>query len=294
MKGQTCVMMVVLGLGSVLGWPGRVEADVFDRYTNAVISKATEADGLKPCEKLTPSLVADNGQLLPGSPAALVVVRTNSGRYSKLALQIARQRTANGAIPIALVERFVTFKEGEDRAVQASGGPVHLYNGFVLSLDLGQVVPSEVGGDVRFVAQAGETWLEPVGQAKLFVVTRPLPGTESRRLDRPMIGEAFEPRFFTGTYKLLDDGRRAAKLVLKVSDEGNVTGEYVSEASGRSYEVTGRVGTPRHVIHFTVRFPQTEQTFQGWMFTHEGKYITGFTRMQEREFGWFAVRQEQD
>lgn len=289
-RGTLAALLVVL----LAGWSGFARADVFDRYTNGILSKATETDGLKPCDKITPGLVAEHGHLLPGSPAALVVVKTNAGRYSKLAVQIARQRTANGSVPIALIERFVTFKEGEERAVQVSGGPTHLYSGFVLSLDVGQVVPGEIGGDIRFVAAAGETWLEPVGSAKLFIVTKPLPGTESRRLARPMIGETFEPRFFAGTYKLLDDGRRSAKLVLKVSDEGTVSGEYVSDASGRSYEVFGKVGTPRHTIQFTVRFPQTEQTFQGWMFTHEGKYITGWTKMQEREFGWFAVRQEED
>lgn len=294
MKRPVCVLVAFVSLSGLLALAKPSRADVFDRYTNAILSKATEADGLKPCDKLTPGLLAENSQLLPGSAAALVVVRTNGGRFSKLAVQIARQRTANGAVPIALIERFVTFKEGEDRAVQVAGGPTHLYHGFILNLDLGQVVPNEIGGDLRFVTAAGENWLEPIGQAKLFIVTKPLPGTEARRSARPMIGETFEPRFFSGTYKLLDDGRRSARLVLKVSDEGVVSGEYVSDSTGRSYEVVGRVGTPRHALQFTVRFPQTEQTFQGWMFTHEGKYITGWTRMQEREFGWFAVRLDEE
>jgi hypothetical protein len=276
------------------GWLLPARADVFDRYTNAVLSKATEADGLKPADKLTAALVAQHSQLLPGSSAALVVVKTNSGRYSKLLLQLARQRTAKGSLPIALIERFVTYKEGEEQAILSAGGPVHLYHGFHFSLDLGQVVPSEVGGDLSFWAMPGETWLQPVDSARLFVVTRPLPGTEARKLPRPMIGESFEARFFAGTYRLLDDGRRTARLVLRVSDEGQVSGEYVSEASGRSYEVSGRVGNPKHTVQFTVRFPQTEQLFQGWMFTHEGKYITGWTRIEEREFGWLAVRQDSD
>jgi hypothetical protein len=273
---------------------GTARADTFDRYTNSILGKVAEAEGVQTPAKVTPQLLADSGKLLPGSSAALIVIKTNGGRYSKLALQIARQRTPNGQVPIALVERFVTFKEGDERALQATGGPIHLYSGFQLNLDLGQVVPAEVGGDLKFVSENGQSWLEPVGMAKLYLLTKPLPGTEVKKLTRPMIGEVFEPRFFSGTYKLLDDGRRAAKLILKVDDDGTVSGEYISDMSGRSYEVYGKVANPKHQITFTVKFPQTEQTFQGWMFTHEGKMITGSTRMQEREFGWVATRQDEE
>jgi hypothetical protein len=269
-------------------------ADVFDRYTNNVLGKVAGAEGVQTPARLTPQLISESGKLLPGSSSALLVVKTNGGRFSKLAVQIARQRTTSGAVPIALIERFVTFKEGEDRALQATGGPIHLYNGFQLNLDLGQVVPAEVGGDLKFVSADGENWLEPVGMAKMFLLTKPLPGTEGKKFARPMIGESFEPRYFSGTYKLVDDGRRAARLVLNVDDEGIVTGEYTSESSGRAYEVYGKVANPKHQIHFTVKFPQTEQQFTGWMFTNEGKYITGSTRMQEREFGWYAVRQDDE
>jgi hypothetical protein len=271
-----------------------VRADVFDRYTNSILAKAPTAEGVQAPAKLTRQLLAESPKLIPGSSAALLVVRTNGGRNCKLTLQMARQRTAGGAVPIALVERFLTLKEGEERALQASGGPVHLYNGFQLSLDLGQVVPSQVGGDIKFVSEEGQSWLEAVGNAKLYLITKHLPGTEIKKLERPMIGEVFEPRFFTGNYKLQDDGRRTGKLVLKVDDEGTVSGEYISDMSGRSYEVYGKVANPKHQIHFTVKFPQTEQQFQGWMFTHEGKAICGSTRMQEREFGWYALRQGED
>lgn len=284
---STIVCTVMLTL------PGLGRADTFDRYTNSILAKAAEAEGVQSPGKITPQLLAESGRVIPGSSSALIIVKTNGGRNAKLILQIARQRTPGGVVSIALIEKFMTYRDGEERAVQATGGPVHLYNGFMLNLDLGQIVPAEVGGDVKFMTENGQSWLEPVGAAKLYLVTKALPGTEIKKLTRPMIGEAFEPRFFTGTYKLQDDGRRAAKLILKVDDDGTVSGEYISDTTGRSYEVYGKVATPKHKIDFTVKFPQSEQLFQGWMFTNGGLAICGSTKFQERDFGWYAVRQEE-
>jgi hypothetical protein len=80
-----------------------------------------------------------------------------------------------------------------------------------------------------------------------------------------------------------------------VDAEGQVTGTYTSDQTGRSYEVTGKVAnTPKHEIHFTVKFPQTEQTFHGWIFTRDARAICGSTRMQQHEFGFYALRVDED
>ncbi len=154
------------------------------------------------------------------------------------------------------IERFVTFKEGQDRAIQAASQNVSLYPGFRFHCDLGQVVPEELGGDLRFVAAGGQEYLEALGQAKVYLLTRPLAEAAPPRADKVVVGEKFEPRYFNGTYLLHDDGRRSGKLTLKVNNEGGVTGTYVSDKDGASYDVRGHIGVPQHSIEFTVQFPR--------------------------------------
>jgi hypothetical protein len=285
---------LMLGLILTLLIPLAARADVFDRCTNSLLARAPEAEGVKEIKRLTPDLVAQHGRLVPGTGSAFLVVKTSTGLNSKLLVQMARQRTPQGSVPMALVERFVTYKSGEEQALQASGQNVHLYGGFLYKLEIGQVVVPDVGGDVRFVVDGDHGYLEPVGQAKLYLLTKNLPGSEVKKSAKPAIGETFEPTFFNGSYKLIDDGRRVAKLTLKVDADGAVSGEYISEQSGRSYEVTGKVGNPKHAIQFSVRFPQSEQHFNGWMFTRDGKALCGFTKLQEKEFGFYALRLEEE
>ncbi len=60
----------------------------------------------------------------------------------------------------------MTYKEGEERAVQASGKNLSLFAGFRFSLDLGQVVPEELGGDLRFVVEGEKIYTQPLGKAR--------------------------------------------------------------------------------------------------------------------------------
>jgi hypothetical protein len=265
-------------------------ADVFDRYTNPVLAKAAAAPGVKEIRQLTPSLIADAEGVLPDRAGALVVVRTNEGRSSKLIVQSARQKVKDKAVPILLIDRFVTYREGEERTIQAQGQNVHLFEGFQFNLDLGQVVPPSLGGDLRLVVEGRKVYAEPLGNAKMYLVTKALPLPETKATTPAVIGEPFEPRYFNGTYKLYDDGRRSGTLTLKVSDQGDVTGEFFSDKDGRRYEVAGKVGTPRHAIQFTIKFPRTKEAFQGWMFTGDGKAIAGSSRLEDREAGFYALR----
>jgi hypothetical protein len=269
------------------------QADAFERYTNNVLAQAPAAAGVLELKRLTPEHVAQHSRLLGSAGGCLVVVKTNGGLNCKLIIQMARQRTDTGSTAMALIERFVTYKGDEDRALKASGQGVHLYSGFLFKLDVGQVVPAALGGDLRFVEDKEHGYLEPIGNAKLYLITKSLPGTEANKSGRLTIGDTFEPRHFTGVFKLHDDGRRTARLTLKVEADGQVSGQYVSDQSGREYEVFGKVENPKHRIQFTVRFPQSEQVFTGMMFTRDGKAICGTTKLQEKEFGFFAVRADE-
>jgi hypothetical protein len=268
-------------------------ADEFDHYDNTVLSKVPEFGGAMRISELTPDLLIKYRDVLPNTSALFVVVRTNEGRYCKLLVQPARQRvSAEKSIPILLVDRFITYREGEEKAVEVRGSNVRLFDGFRLSLDLGQVVPESLGGDIRFVAARERAFAEPVGKAEMYLMTKPMPEAAPKKLPKVVIGKAFETRYFAGKYALHDDGRRSGTLVLDVNDNKQVSGSFYSAKDGTKYEVNGKVGAARHEITFAISFPRSVMTYHGWMFTGDGRAIAGSSRLQDRETGFYALRDE--
>jgi hypothetical protein len=284
---------VVMAAGLALVSPLRA-ADEFDYYTNPVLARLVEVKDTREIKQLTQSMIVENDRVLPRASAAFLVVRTNQGRYAKLLVQVARQKVeGQRSIPMLLVDRYMTYKEGEERALQARGRNLSLFPGFRFSLDLGQVVPEELGGDLRFVSEGGKTYTEPLGKTKLYLVTKALPDAVPKKGLKLVMGDTFEPRYFNGTYQLHDDGRRSGRLILKVGEDGSVSGSYYSDKDGAKYEVNGRIGMPKHTIRFTIKFPRSEQVFQGCLFTGDGQILTGTSRLQEREAGFYAKRVEE-
>jgi len=269
--------------------------DDFDHYDNILLSKVPEFAGAKKITELTPDLLVKYRNVLPDTHALFVVVRTNEGRYCKMLVQPARQKVCGDkSVPILLVERFVTYREGSDKAVEVKGGNVRLFDGFRLSLDLGQVVPESLGGDVRFVAAREKAFAEPVGNAEMYLMTKPMPEATPKKPPKLVVGKAFEPRYFNGKYKLYDDGRRSGTLVLSVNDDNQVSGSYYSGKDDTKYEVSGKVGPARHEITFSISFPRSVQTYHGRMFTGDGRAIAGSSRLQDRATAFYAVRSEKD
>jgi hypothetical protein len=274
--------------------PRSARADAFDHYINPILAKVPQAKGVKQVKQLTPSEMADHLDVLHGITGTFLVVKTNEGRFSKLLVQPAQQKLGDGSkLPIVVIDRYVTYKEGEEQAIQAKGENVRLFQDFFFNLDLGQVVPKAVGGDLRLVVNKDKVHLEPVGKAELYLVTKPLPEATPKKTGKLVVGKVFEAKYFEGKYKLYDDGRRTGTLQLKVDQKGNVEGWYISGKDGNKYEVAGKVGTPLHSITFTIVYPRSRQTFQGWMFTGDGSTITGSSRLQERDTGFYAVRLEE-
>jgi hypothetical protein len=288
MSRQTLAVVFVLLAPSVVG------ADEFDRYVNATLAKATETGDARELKRLGAKEILEHDRVVAGLSAAVMIVRTNDGRWARLAVRSGRQKLdAERTLPMLLVERYATYKEGEERTVMASGQNVALFPGFRLSLDLGQIVPEELGGDLHCVADGGGIYAEPVGKAKLYLLTKPVSGLETKRDAKVTIGETFDPRYFNGSYKLYDDGRRSGILKLDVAEDSTVNGAYYSDKDGQKYELHGKIGAPTHSIRFTVTFPRSEQTFQGMLFTGDGKALTGTSRIGEREAGFYAVRLEE-
>jgi hypothetical protein len=274
--------------------PAAARADAFDNYTNPILAKVPGSKSAEALKQLTPEQMVEHSRALPGATAAFVVVRTNDGRLAKLLVRPAAHKlSGGGTVPILLVERFVTYREGDERTVVASGHDVRLFPGFRFSLDIGQAVPEKLGGDLLYVADGDKSYLEPVGKAELFLVTKHLPEANPKKGSKLVVGEKFEPAYFNGTYKLFDDGRRSGTLKLKVLDNGEVEGAYYSDKDGQKYEVSGHLGNPKHLVEFTIQFPQTIQTFRGMLFTGDARAIAGTSRLQERETGFYAVRVEE-
>ncbi|HEY1860789.1 MAG TPA: hypothetical protein VGG61_10565 [Gemmataceae bacterium] len=284
---------LVLSTLVMLSFAPALCADAFDYYTNPILKKAAEADGAKEIKQLTPALMAEHDHVLPKSDTAFVVVQTNDNHFSKLLLRSGfRKVDAERKVPILIIERFVTYKEGEERQVLADGKNIDLFAGFRFNLDIGQVVPEELGGDLRLVFTEGKTFVEPLGKAKLYLLTKPIAEATPKKPPKIEIGETFKPAYFNGTYKLFDDGRRSGTLKLQVAEDGDVTGDYYTDKDGQKYEVKGKIGTPVHSIQFTIKFPRTAEVFDGFLFTGDGKAITGTSRMEERPAGFYAVRVE--
>jgi len=284
-----------LGLAMVVALvsTGQARADAFDNYTNPLLALVPKAKTAEVVRQLTPELMVKHSRALPNITATFAVVKTNEGRYSKLLLQAARQKVAGDeTVPILLIERYVTYREGEEKTIHAQGQNVRLFGDFRFNLDIGQVVPKGVDADLHFVAEGDKVYVEPVGKAELYLVTKHLPEATPKKSAKFVIGEKFEARFFAGTYKLYDDGKRSGTLKLNVSGDGDVSGDYYSDKDGSKYEVSGKVGNPNYTIQFRVTYPKTIQFFNGFMFTGDGRTITGSSRLEEREVGFYAVRVE--
>ena len=285
----------VLLSAALLALPASARADAFDNYTNPLLAQVVKSPSAEQVKQLSSEAMLQHSRALPGITAAFVVVRTNEGRLAKLLVLPARQKVGETeSLPIVLVERFTTFREGEERTIQAAGQNVRLFGDFHYNLDIGQVVPAKVGGDLRFVVDGDRSYLEPVGKAELFIVTKHLPEASPKKLARPNVGEKFEARFFNGVYKIYDDGRRSGTLHLKVGEAGEVEGWYYSDKDGAKYEVGGKVGNPSHTIDFVVTLPRTIQSYRGMMFTGDGRAIAGTSRLQDRETAFYAVRVEDE
>jgi hypothetical protein len=286
----------LLAAASALLLAAVAHADAFDHYINPVLAKVP--DGHKELAGLASDAIFDNSEVLPGVKGALVVVYTNDNHWAKLLVTAAGQKfqadpkAPAEILPMLRIERYLTYREASDRAVKAEGRAVSLFPGFHFNLDLGQVVPAKFGDITVVETKSRQFAVKPVGKAKLYLITKPMPEATTPRGEKAQFGGKFEPRFFTGTYKLYDDGRRSGTLRLAVGGDNDVTGTLVSD-DGREYEVRGAVAKPTHKILFTVKFPQTEQAFEGHMFTGDGKAIAGTSKLQDRDAGFYAVRVEE-
>jgi hypothetical protein len=222
------------------------------------------------------------------------VVKTGQGQFCRILATPALRKTPDSdaaPVPVLVLERFDTFEPGKSSSRLARGAGLILFHGFQVDLDIGQVVPEGQGGDLTFVASEGrEPVLKTLGKSQLFTPTRPLPvDTPSTG---PTPGKQVVPSDFSGRYRLSADGRWSGLLELRVGADRQVTGRFRSEPNGSSYPLTGQVSaeTP-HKLTFSLKFPRTEQEYQAYLATEGKEALAGTFTMQERTFGFFALRE---
>lgn len=267
--------------------------DSFDSYTNESLQKLIESKSVRKVQQVTEADLVEHARVLPGITSAFLVVKTNEGRLAKLLALPARQKIdREKSVSIILLERFVTYREAEERTIQAQGRDVRLFGTFRFNIDWGQVVPAAVPADLAIVTDKDGSRIEAVDKAEVYLITQPVSEVRAKSAAGPPPGAPFTPAFFNGAFKLHEDGRRSGTLHLKVNGEGEVLGHYYSDKDGQKYEVAGKVSNPNNSIQFRIAYSRSIQQFQGWIFTADGQAITGFARLQDRETGFYAVREK--
>src|SRR5262245_26142718 len=139
MRGLSLLLLFVVAPHS--------RADVFDRITNTDLANALKGDGVKSVSEIPSAQLATNQ--IPGITGALIIVKTREGRFCKLIVQAGQQKIGQDRYPMILIDRFATFKEGDERATVAKGGSVQLFSGVQFNAGLGQVVTAAIGGDLE-------------------------------------------------------------------------------------------------------------------------------------------------
>lgn len=277
-------------LSAFLGLAAAARADHFDEHTGEEVSQVEGSKVAKKISKLTVRQIAIAPHPISGHPSScFLAVKTDRGNWSKLLVRYARIETQNSDKPteLMLIKRLVTYASRSGRAVLADKGETYLFDGFGVDLDVGQIVPKNTGEDLRF--SAADQAVVVVGDAEMYFVGAPLVKPKEST-NAGFSKGAISVADFTGKYRLAADGRWSGLLTITVDDGGNVKGTYVSEQSGRAYDVKGQVGNPTNRIKFTVTFPMTRQEFDGYMWTRKRTRISGVTQMEGSRFGFVADR----
>jgi hypothetical protein len=293
----------MLGLACLLlgGLAHEAWGDEFDRIEGEALAQVPRSKEARPHESLGIGELETLPSVLHDAREAFLVVTTDQGNPARLLVSPAFRKAparrdeaepAAAPVPVLVFERFDTFESGNLGTRLAHGKELILFDGFQLDLDSGQVVPPGQGGDLQFRVEEGKgPRLYAVGGARLYSLTKPLPGVKNA-VSRPTIGRGVLPSDFRGRYHLYANGQWSGLLELKVDGAGMVSGRFRSDLNGTAYPVTGKVSAEvPHRISFTVKYPRTEQEFEGLLWTEGKGALAGTLTMLGRVYGFFAVRE---
>jgi hypothetical protein len=229
---------------------------------------------------------------------ACVVVRTSDGNWAKALVswgfRKAKPRDGKDGketlVPIAVLERYVTYDRDRGDTTLAHGRNVMLFPGYEFDFDIGQIVPSDAGADLKFTP---ERLLASIGSAKLHPIDGSvLPPAPPDKYD-PQDHADVRPRDFAGTWRVNADGRWVGTWEIDVDGEGTVSGRYTSEETKASFPIRGRITETeiRHRLRFEVEFAAASQEYDLYLWTTDKSTMAGTTKLINRTFGVVAERE---
>ena len=279
---------------AVAGWCSSIRADEFALLDGPALKRTLDGPDVANRATLSFGDLGAMPALLRDSRSALVLVQTERGNLARLLLIPELRKPPAGTVgepfPILVVERLDTFDSGDLATRLASRRDVVLFDGMPIDLDTGQVVPPGQGGDLVFRVDGGNSRLEPVGEARLFTMSKP-PAFEEAAVPRPSPGRAVLPGDFAGRYRLFANGQWSGTLDLQVAARGVVTGRFRSDLHGTAYPVTGQVEVDRPgMVRFAIALPRARQEFDGFLYGEGKGAMAGTLTLLDRTFGFFAVR----
>ena len=290
---------LVASLGfCALAWvPAGARGDEFERIEGEALAGIPRSKDASARERLTVGEIDALPNLLRESRSALLVATTDRGNFARM-LVFPALRKATGSdrdrepVPVLVLERFDTFEAGNLTTRLARGKDLIIFDGFQVDLDSGQVVPEDQGGDLQFLARSdGGPRLVTLGKAKLYTLAR-APTLATAAASRPSIGRTVIPTDFDGRYRLFANGQWSGTLELKVGPDGVVSGRFRSDLNGTAYPVSGQVAAEiPHKITFRVKFPRTQQDFEGYLWTDGKGALAGTLTMLDQAYGFFALRE---
>ncbi len=259
--------------------------DLFDRHDGFWLQQAArEIEQIKAVEEDQ----ARAWKRLRGTEGAALIVKTDQGNWAKVELDWGYRRGPKGLLRVLMLVRFQTYRAAQPQQVVARGKQRMLFAGFEFDLDLGQVVPPGMGGDLRLTDKGR---LEPASGTAFYPWQRSaLPPANPEKYD-PLAHPEVRVRDFQGTWQLDADGRRRGRLELHVDRRGSVQGRFVSQQTGTAFEAVGKVqaATP-HRLRLLIKFANSEQFFDLYLWTAGKRVMAGTTELQGQRYGVVARR----
>ncbi len=283
---------LVISLAMVLHAAPAWAIDTFDRHTSYWLNLAIKNG--KPLESLTSGQAAQWKFIGRDVTQPCVVIKTDNGNVAKALLSWGFRKTADKPVPVLVIDRYVTYDRDRGNLTVAHGQNLMLFPGFEFDLDIGQVVPQGMGGDV---ALNNKRELVALGNAQLFAVDGSLLPAEDEggEIHVPQANQVVQPRDFAGEWKVSADGRWFGTWLLAVDDEGHIEGQYFSHETKSTFPLKGRValGEPNRVV-FDVEFAAATQHYDLYLFTGDKSAMCGTTTLVDRKFGVLAERMKQE
>jgi len=267
--------------------------DEFDRHTSGYLKQAAEKHAA--VATLSSAQATKLKTLGRRVEHACVIVRTTDGNWAKALVSwgFRKAKDAKGKdslVPIAVLERYVTYDGGRGDVTLAHGRNVMLFPNYEFDVDIGQVVPTGTGADLKFTP---ERLLASLGTAKLHPLDgSALPPTPPDKYD-PQDHPEVRPRDFAGAWRVNADGRWIGWWEIEIDGEGMVSGRYTSEETKATFPLRGRIAETdiRHRLRFEVEFAAASQQYDLYLWTTDKSMMAGTTTLINRTFGVVAERQ---